>query len=427
MSLNTLFAREDVGDYQVPTRNKFMINLQFQRSYPPSAPTMVHTSSPRSSVNGRWLHLCNGLDPVRDGGMVPSILGMTGALVPLCDAVTIVTPTPSSLDAAILPAGLTLNGPELNLERSVRAADVVHLHGLWQSHTRRGARAARAAHVPYLIAAHGMAEPWALGHKRWKKRVYLALVEARNLRRASCLHALSRPEIDHLRKITRRTPICFIPNGVNLALFDDLPSRAVLETQCPELVGKFVLLFFARVHVKKGLDLLTEALNRIAPSCPELHVVIAGNDDGALSPFRDRMTELGLTRRMTYLGHVTGQRARQVWAAADAFILPSYSEGFSMAILEAMACRLPCLFTTACHFPEAAAAGGAVVVSPDITGVTSGLRELLERSGDERAELGKNARKLIESDYTWDRQAKRLASVYDWLSGGGARPESVLC
>ena len=98
------------------------------------------------------------------------------------------------------------------------------MHGLWQGHTRRGARAARAARVPYLIAAHGMAEPWALRHKRWKKRLYLALVEAKNLRRASCLHALSRPEIGHLRELAPWTPICFVPNGVDLAAFDDLPA-----------------------------------------------------------------------------------------------------------------------------------------------------------------------------------------------------------
>ena len=93
------------------------------------------------------------------------------------------------------------------------------------------------------------------------------------------------------------------------ALFDNLPPRAELEAQCPELVGKFVLLFFARVHVKKGLDLLAEALSRVCARHPEIHLVIAGNDDGALSPFRDRMAELGLTRRMTYLGHVSGERA----------------------------------------------------------------------------------------------------------------------
>jgi glycosyltransferase involved in cell wall biosynthesis len=358
--------------------------------------------------------------------MVPSILGMTGALGRLRGDVTIVTPTPSRLESASVPDALTLKGPETNLEKSVRTAEVVHLHGLWQGHTRRSASAARAASVPYLIAAHGMAEPWALRHKRWKKRIYLALVEARNLRRASCLHALSRPEIDHLRRIAPCTPVCFVPNGVDLDPFNNLPARAELEARCPELVDKFVLLFFSRVHVKKGLDLLADAMSRVAPAFPQLHLVIAGKDDGALSPFCDRMAEFGLTRRMTYLGHVSGGRARQVWAAADAFVLPSYSEGFSMAILEAMACRLPSLITIPCHFPEAAAAGAAVVVSPDSTSVTRGLQELLERTHEERASLGENGRHLVESHYTWDRQAVRLAAVYDWLSGGGVPPEPVI-
>src|SRR5947209_14148536 len=123
-----------------------------------------------SSVRFRegWLHLCNGLDPRRDGGMVPSIMGMTGALSRLGAGVTIVTPTPSRLDMAQLPAGLTLRGPETDLADAVRSAEVVHLHGLWQVQTRRGARVAHQSRVPYVVAAHGMAEPWALRHKYWK-------------------------------------------------------------------------------------------------------------------------------------------------------------------------------------------------------------------------------------------------------------------
>jgi glycosyltransferase involved in cell wall biosynthesis len=375
---------------------------------------------------GGWVHLCNGLDPIRDGGMVPSILGMTAALSRLRGALAIVTPTPSRLPAGALGEGVTLKGPETDLEQAVRSAEVVHLHGLWQAHTRRGARAALAARVPYLIAAHGMTEPWALAQKRWKKRIYLALVEAKNLRRASCLHALARPEIDHLRKIAPWAPVCFIPNGVNLTPYDNLPARKVLEAELPELAGKFVLLFFGRIHKKKGLDLLAESLARVAPRYPELHVLVAGNDDGAWSPFCDRMSELRLTGRVTYLGHVSGERARQVWGAADAFVLPSYSEGFSMAILEALACGLPALITTACHFPEAGQAGAAIVVEPDAAAVTLGLRELLERTPEERARLGHRGRRLVEYQYTWDTQAARLAAVYHWLTGGGSPPEAVL-
>ncbi len=374
-----------------------------------------------------WLHICNGLDPERDGGMVPSILGMTGALAKARGDVTIVTPTPSRLAPGALPSRITLKGPETPIEGAVKSAEVVHLHGLWQAQTRRGARAAMAAGVPYVVAAHGMAEPWALRHKYWKKRIYLAMVEARNLRRASCLHALSRPEIGHLRAIAPWTPIGFVPNGVDLPGLDGLPARSELEREHPELRGKFVLLFFARLHVKKGLDLLAEAMRRLASDHKELHVLLAGTDEGAWEPFRDRMEEFGLTGRFTYIGHVGGERARRAWGVSDAFVLPSYSEGFSMAILEAMACRRPCLITTACHFPEAAKAGAAITVEPTPDDVTRGLRELLERSPQERAELGRNGRALVEAEYTWERQADRLAAIYEWLAGGGPPPSCVEC
>lgn len=374
-----------------------------------------------------WLHLCNGLDPIRDGGMVPSILGMTGGLSRLGGRVMIVTPTPSRLDRFQVPQGVVLRGPESseNLERAVRSAQVVHIHGLWQGHTRRGAAAARASRVPYVIAAHGMAEPWALRHKRWKKSLYLALVEARNLRRAACLHALSRPEIGHLRALAPWAPVCFVPNGVDLARFENLPPRSELESRHPELCGRFVLLFFGRVHAKKGLDLLAEAMRQLAPEFPALHLLVAGKDDGAWTPFLRRMEQLQLRDRLTYVGHVGGEEARRVWAAADAFILPSYSEGFSMAILEALACRLPCLITTACHFPELAQAGGSITVEPKASDVTRGLRVLLSASDEDRRLLGRNGRRLVETEYTWDRQAARLAAVYQWLAGGGSPPACV--
>jgi glycosyltransferase involved in cell wall biosynthesis len=379
---------------------------------------------PATAGNG-WVHLCNGLDPRRDGGMVPSILGMTGSLARRTGEIVIVTPTPSRIDGTAVPVGVTLRGPVGDIEAWVRSADVVHLHGLWQSHTRRGAREARRRMIPYLIAAHGMAEPWALRHKALKKRVYSALVEGRNLRRASCLHALSRPEIGHLRALAPRTPVCLVPNGVDLAAFEGLPARSELEAQHPELRGKFVLLFLGRLHVKKGLDLLAEALRQVAPDHPGLHLLLAGNEDGAGAPFLRRIEACGLRDRVTRLGHVSGLAARRAWAAADAFVLPSYSEGFSMAILEALACRVPALVTTACHFAELGTVGAGVVVEPNEPGVTRGLRELLERSADERAEMARRGRQLVEGRYTWDRQAGRLAEVYRWVAGGGTVPDAV--
>ena len=126
---------------------------------------------------------------------------------------------------------------------------------------------------------------------------------------------------------------------------------------------------------------------------------------------------------MTYLGHVSGERARRAWAASDAFVLPSYSEGFSMAVLEALACRLPCLITTACHFPELAAAGGAVVVEPtpeESPEVCASCSIAGPRSGRISAA---SAAVSSSANYTWDRQGRRLAAIYEWLTGGGSPPD----
>ncbi len=97
-----------------------------------------------------------------------------------------------------------------------------------------------------------------------------------------------------------------------------------------------------------------------------------------------------------------------------------------MAVLEALACRLPAVITTACNFPELATAGGGIVVEPTRLGVTDGLRDLLERTPNDRALLGRRGRDLVERGYTWDQQARRLADVYRWLAGGGARPDAIV-
>lgn len=381
----------------------------------------AHSQAMASSI----LHLCNGLDPARDGGMVPSILGMTGALANRGGHVRIVTPTPSRLESTPRPKGVMLDGPEVSLEKSVRGADIVHMHGLWQGHTRRGVSSCRTSKVPYLIAAHGMTDPWAMRQKRIKKAIYTMLIEGPNLRGASCLHALTRPEVGHFRRIAPKTPVALIPNGVDLSPFESLPSREDLEREHPELRGKFVLLFFSRVHKKKGLDLLAPAIASLANDHPDVHLLVAGIDDGALIPLLNTTDALGIRDRVTYVGHVSGHHAKRVWGAADAFVLPSYSEGFSMAVLEALACRLPVLVTTACHFPELDARDAGIVVEPSIEGVTAGLRGLLERSADQRASMASRGRALVAERFTWDQQAQRLADVYMWIIGGGPPPAAV--
>ncbi|MFN9944770.1 MAG: glycosyltransferase, partial [bacterium] len=94
--------------------------------------------------------------------------------------------------------------------------------------------------------------------------------------------------------------------------------------------------------------------------------------------------------------------------SGSAFILPSYSEGFSMGILEAMACELPVICTDACHFPEAAIEGGGWECQVSVDSVADALVALMSCSDSELVDRGRRARRLGVQNNTWDKLAPEL-------------------
>ena len=155
-------------------------------------------------------------------------------------------------------------------------------------------------------------------------------------------------------------------------------------------------------------------------------MVIAGPDCGFETPARRLIQELRLAQSVLLTGNLQGEAKQEALGAAEVFVLPSFSEGFSMAVLEAMACGLPVLLTPGCNFPEAAASGAAVEVEPNVGSVESGLRRVLSLSDTERQNMGRTARTLIAARYTWDRVAEQTMQLYCWLTGRGLRPEFIL-
>ena len=119
---------------------------------------------------------------------------------------------------------------------------------------------AREAGKPYIIAAHGMLEGWALQQKKLKKTLYSLLVERPNLRGAACLQALTRAEADDYRRFGLKNPVAVIPNGVDVP--PQVSSDLFLWT-FPQLKGKRLVTFLSRLHRKKGLDILCQAWSRI--------------------------------------------------------------------------------------------------------------------------------------------------------------------
>ena len=300
----------------------------------------------------------------------------------------------------------------LALWRALRGANLVHIHGLWNLNATLAAIIARWENIPYIITPHGMLDRWALARSRFKKLVFGYLLERRNLRRAARVHFLNDEECAEAKNLEEPLQTFVLPNGVFADRFDHLPQKTTLSQSYPQLEGKVVVLFLGRLHPKKGFDLLLPAFALALETCPLLHLLLAGPDEGGYKALLEAQSEsLGLLSKITFVGMVSGELKRAAFASADYFVLPSHQEGDSVAVKEAMACRLPVLITPACHFPEVQEAGAGLVVAPD---VSSWHKALISLYMDEQAriQMGNQARSLVHARYTWQKVVHQLIDEY---------------
>jgi glycosyltransferase involved in cell wall biosynthesis len=256
-----------------------------------------------------------------------------------------------------------------------------------------------------------MLDPWSLTQSRWKKRLALALGWRRMLERAAALHLLNADEKALVAGLGLRTPGIVIPNGVNLADFDPPPDPALFRRQLPELGDRPYILFLGRLHYKKGLDHLAEAFRIVACQLPDMHLVVAGPDDGARRDLESRVAGAGLADRVHIPGPIYGPAKLSCVAGAACFCLPSRQEGFSVAILEALACGTPAVVSTECHFPEVAEVGAGEIVLLDTGALAAALNRVLA-DFSRRELMGKAGRELVAARFTWPRIAEHCIDTY---------------
>lgn len=321
---------------------------------------------------------------------------------------------PASRAAWLRSAGL-----RRRFRSALQTADGLHIHGLWEASSVVAAHTARALRKPYVLSAHGMLEPWALANKGAKKKVYSALVERANVDGAACLHALTQDEAEDYRRFGSKRPIAVIPNGVSVP--ESTRSYVFLD-RFPELRGKRIILFLGRIHFKKGLDLLVKAWSMLAADFPDAVLVMAGPDsENSLAAVQAALEENGIADRVLFTGLLLEEMKWSGLAAATAFVLPSYSEGFSVAILEAMGMGRPVIVTTACHLPEVQRFGGGWEIRPEALELFAALQDALGNSPERNAEIGRRGQRLVQQHFSWAAVSAQMTELYRWVLGG-ARP-----
>lgn len=250
--------------------------------------------------------------------------------------------------------------------------DIVHMHGLWLGESIV-IYFLRMLGFRTVISPRGMLDIWALNNSKFRKLLFSFLFERSNISNATFVHALNSSEYDSIKLFAPTARIEIIPNAIELP--DDRRSANIAtaishDRHTPPCISKpRILLFLGRLDKKKGLEQLLDVWEKLC-SCGSVvngwHLQISGWGDPIYVQFlRSRIHECShFSGTVSITGALYGESKYQALASATAFILPSFSEGLPMAVLEAWSFSLPCLISRKCNLPEALNAGVALEVDP---------------------------------------------------------------
>lgn len=299
---------------------------------------------------------------------------------------------------------------------SASAPSILHDHGIWLPPNHYVATIARRREIPLVIHPRGMLEPWALTHRGWKKRLALRLYQRRNLELAALFFVTAEQELESLRALGLKQPVAIVPNGV------DLPPPPLAVERKAGLPRNLV--FLGRIHPKKGLLDLVEAWSRVRPA--DWRLRFAGPDEGGhLTEVMRRVEVRDVRGSVEYVGVVEGATKTALFAGADLFVLPSYSENFGLVVAEALAHGVPVITTRATPWSGLASRGCGWWVEPTAEALAEGLRAAFALDPAALRVMGAKGREYAR-EFHWPTIARQTADVYRWVLGRGSKPACVV-
>lgn len=310
---------------------------------------------------------------------------------------------------------LTLFKATSLLKEESKKADVVIVSGMWGLIDGFALRLANLPTSKIHIRTCGMLEDYILNRSVWKKKLARLFYVNSNLNRVSKLLVNTKIEAEKIKALGINSKMKVISNGVSIPKNSSKKyDKNIIATSLnidPSNSIKY-LLYLGRIHPKKGLDILLPAFADFQKKYPEWRLLVAGtfSDELYEQKIRSLITEFSIDG-VKFLGEVKGEEKLNAFKLASAFILPSLSEGFSNAVIEAMSYSLPVIITSGCNFPEVAEYKAGIVCEAEKQSLSDALFKLLP-DYDLQREFGLNARQMIIDFYS----TERVIDAYESLS-----------
>jgi len=301
------------------------------------------------------------------------------------------------------------------LMRNCRQFDVVHIHALFSFSSLAAAFAAWWHDVPYVIRPLGTLNRYGIKHRRsFLKGLSLKVVEQPILSRAAAVHFTSENEWEEARELGIALHGTVIPLGVEAP--GEIDKVVPLYKIAP---SQKVILFLSRLDQKKNLEGLIEAFGIILREQPNSLLLVAGaGSPEYLKSLKSLAKRKEVDSNILWLGHIEGDEKWAVFRRADVYVLPSFSENFGIAVVEAMIAGCACVVGRGVAVAadiEKAQAG--IITEPEAASIAANIIWMLSDEKHRRL-LGERAQKLAEREFSTSMMATRLIKLYTTLMNG---------
>ena len=220
--------------------------------------------------------------------------------------------------------------------------------------------------------------------------------------------------------------IAYLPNGVDTDIFNavSLQQRRSLRTKLSLPHQETIVTYTGRLSKEKGLELLLKVWKRVVLDCPNAYLLLVGSGEGqprsCENELRDFVARNDLAGRVGFTGHV--ENVHEYLQASDIFVLPSESEGFGLALAEALACKLPAVATKVGGVLGIISDGknGLLVKPKDPEGLYDAIRWLLNNKVA-AASLGEQGRSTVQERFSIDMIVDGYLSLFISLHRNRAR------
>jgi len=308
-------------------------------------------------------------------------------------------------------------GMSFKLQKEIRNFDIIHVHGFRDLPSVFVHYHAKKHGVPYVLQAHGSVITFF--QKGMPKKVFDRIWGYRILKDASKVIALTKMEAEQYKSMgVSKDKIEIVPNGIDLSKFENLPKRGEFKRKWGIDDGQKTVLYLARIYKFKGLDILAEAFADLSKEIENVKLIIAGPDDGYLSPLKKLVTDLEIGDKVLFTGPLYGEEKLRAYVDADVYVLPSVYETFPVAVLEACACGTPVIVTDRCGIADIVDNKVGYAVEYNKDQLRNAIIKVLNNEGLRRR-FGEEGKRLVRDQFSWDVVVAKVENIYRNVTRSG--------